>query len=64
MKVSKKQAIKIIERLTSRDGGFDDWWVDMMDDMGLYDENNDTLPSLFDVLEALGVTKQEYREVI
>lgn len=61
-KLSKDEAINIIVRLTNRDGGFDDWWVDMMDDMGLYDESSDTWPSLYDVLGALGVTEHECKE--
>jgi hypothetical protein len=62
MRITQKQAIQIVARLTDRDGGFDDWWVDMMDDMGLYDEASDTWPSLYDVLGALGVTEQECKE--
>lgn len=57
-KPTRAQAIKIIGLATDR-GGYDDWWMDMMDDVGLYNESDDTAPSLFDVLEAIGVSKDE-----
>ncbi len=62
-KPTRKQAIKIIERATDH-GGFDDWWGDLMDDFGLYNEKADTMPSLFDVLEAIGVSRAEADEAI
>lgn len=57
-KPTRAQAIKIIERATDQ-GGYDDWWMDLMADLGLYDEATDTAPSLFDVFEALGISKEE-----
>ena len=62
-KPTRKQAIKIIDRATDKEG-FDDWWMDMMDDFGLYDEKTDTAPSLFDVFEALGIPKSEAESAI
>ena len=57
-KPTRQQAIKIIDNATDR-GGFDDWWMDLMDNYGLYDKESDTAPTLLDVLEALGVSKDE-----
>ena len=62
-KPTRQQAIKIIEQATDH-GGFDDWWMDLMDRHGLYDEKSDTAPSLFDVFEALGVSKDEADKAI
>ena len=57
--ISRMQAIKILDKATDR-GGYDDWWMDMMDDFGLYNEVSDTAPTLKDVLNALGVTDKEF----
>lgn len=62
-KPTRQQAIKIIEKATDV-GGYDDWWMDLMEDIGLYDEKTDTAPSLFDVFEALGVSKDEAEQAI
>ncbi len=63
MNVTRDQAIKIIDRITNLYGcGFDDWWVDMMDDFGLYDEESDKFPSIYDVFAAIGVTEEECRK--
>lgn len=60
MNVTREQAIKIIDHITNMNGaGFDDWWPDMMDDFGLYDETTDKFPSIYDVFNALGVSKEE-----
>ena len=39
MKTTRQQAIKIIDTATDK-GGNDQWWVDMMVDLDLYDEKN------------------------
>ena len=56
MKVTRKQAIKIIERFTDTEN-YD--WVDTMDDFGLYNEEEDTWATIYDVFEALGVSREE-----
>lgn len=58
MKVTREQAIKILDKATDR-GGYDDWWMDLMEDFNLYDESSDTAPTIRDVFIALGVTTEE-----
>ena len=57
MKLSRIDAIKIIDRATDRD---DPFWEQVTEDW--YDEKADDLPSIYDVFAALGVTEAEYRE--
>jgi hypothetical protein len=57
MKISRIDAIKIIDRATDKD---DPFWEHIVEDW--YDEKNDDIPSIYDVLVALGVTEAEYRE--
>lgn len=62
MNITRKQAIKILDKATDK-GDFDDWWVDLMDEYGLYDELTDQFPNIFDVFNALGITDEEMKEV-
>lgn len=57
MKISRIDAIKIIDRATDRD---DPHWEQVTEDW--YDESKDDVPSINDVFAALGVTEAEYRE--
>lgn len=57
MKLTRIQAIKIIDDATDKD---DPYWEQLVEDH--YDEESDTMPSIMDVLAALGVTEAEYRE--
>ena len=54
MKISKDDAIKIIQNITDKD---DPYWDNVTEDY--YDEKTDTWPTLEDVLIALGVTPLE-----
>lgn len=63
MNITRKQAIKIIDQATNK-SGYDDWWTDLMDDFGLYDEKTDTYPNLNDIFSALGVTEEELKEAL
>lgn len=54
MLISKKDAIRVIDRATENVD-----WCEMMEDLELYDEDNDDWPTLYDVFEALGVSKEE-----
>lgn len=56
-KLTRTQAIALIERATCRD---DPFWENVV--QNYYEEESDTMPTIFDVMEALGVTEQEYRE--
>lgn len=58
MNITRQQAIKILDKATDR-GGYDDWWMDLMEDFGLYNEDTDTAPTINDIFIALGVTKDE-----
>ena len=40
----------------------DPYWENLTDDW--YDETDDTVPSMYDVMSALGVTKEEYDKAI
>ena len=57
MKLSRIDAIKIIDRVTDND---DPYWERVVEDW--YDEKKDDMPSIMDVLSALGVTEAEYRK--
>lgn len=61
-KITRQQAIKIIDQATDR-GGYDDWWMDMMERLGLYDKKSDTAPTLKDVFLALGVSEEEIKNL-
>ena len=52
--ITREQAIKIICSLTDKD---DPFWERLVDDF--YDEETDSMPTLYDVLKPLGVTKIE-----
>jgi len=54
MKITREDAIKIIQNVTDRD---DPYWDNLTEDY--YDEETDTWPSLEDVFVALGVSKDE-----
>lgn len=56
-KLTRVQAIKIIDRVTDQD---DPYWEGIVEDH--YDEATDTMPSIMDVFAALGVTEAEYRQ--
>lgn len=57
MKLTRKEAILILDNATDQD---DPFWENVVDDW--YDEENDTMPVIQDVLAALGVTAAEYKD--
>ena len=57
MKITRKQAIRVITKLLDQDGME---WV--MNDCDLYDEETDEMPDMYDIFEALGVTTEEVDE--
>lgn len=59
MKITRKDAIKIIEKITYRE---DPYWEVITDDW--YDETKDDWPTIIDVFEALGISKEEYGECV
>ena len=56
-RLTKKQAIKLLDRVTDQD---DPYWESLVDDY--YDEETDTMPSIYHVFAALGVTAEEYKD--
>ena len=56
-KLSRIDAITIIERITDQDDPAWEWAVE-----DWYDEYTDTMPSIYEVLATLGVTEDEYKE--
>lgn len=56
--LTREQAIKIIDRATDRD---DPHWDGVCEDF--YDEKTDTMPTIYQVMEALGVPEAEFKAV-
>ncbi len=57
MKITRKDAIRIFCKITDRD---DPYWMDLIEEH--YDEKKDDWPTIYDVLEPLGVNKKEIDE--
>jgi|GEM_PF-2514387 len=55
--ITRSQAIKILDRATDKD---DPHWEFVVEDF--YDEASDTMPTIFHVFAAIGVTEEEYRK--
>lgn len=53
--LSRIDAIRILDGATCQD---DPFWENIVQDW--YDEESDTIPSIFDVLSAIGVSREEY----
>lgn len=56
-KLSRVEAVRILNRVTDRD---DPYWENAVD--AHYVEKTDTMPTIMDVFAALGITEAEYRE--
>lgn len=56
-KLTREQAIKILSAATDND---DPYWENLVEEF--YNEDDDTMPSIYHVFAALGVTEQEYKE--
>lgn len=54
--LSRQQAIALLESITDRE---DPYWSDVVDDF--YDEDTDTMPSIFHLFAALGISEVEYK---
>ncbi len=52
--LTREQAIEIIVRVSDQD---DPYWETLMEDY--YDEETDSIPTIFDVLKPLGITKED-----
>ena len=56
--LSRRGAISMLDRITDRD---DPYWSNIVEE--LYDEKTDTMPTIYDLFAALGVSVDEYKEV-
>ena len=54
--LTREQAIKIIDNATDKD---DPFWEYLVEEF--YDEESDSMPSIYHVFHALGVTEEEYK---
>ena len=55
--ISRRQAIRLLSDATEHD---DPFWENIVQDF--YDEESDTMPSIYHVFAAIGVTESEYKE--
>jgi hypothetical protein len=56
-KLTREQAIKLIDDLTFKD---DPYWEEFVSDY--YHEATDSMPTIYHIFKALGVTKEEYQK--
>jgi len=56
-KLTKRDAIQILGSITNQD---DPYWENHVEDF--YDIPTDTMPSIYHLFAALGVTEEEYKE--
>lgn len=54
-KLTREQAIRLIDKITDQD---DPYWDYIVEDY--YDEDADTMPSIQHLYDALGITREEY----
>lgn len=59
MKITRDDAIRIIEKITNQ---ADPYWDAITDDW--HDEDGDEWPTIFDVYDALGITREEYDKAV
>ena len=57
MNLTRTEAIRLIETVTDRD---DPYWERVCERVGLVDENTNDIPTIHDVMAALGVSRTEY----
>ena len=57
-KLSRSQAISLVDRASDQD---DPYWSNVVEDH--YDEATDTMPSIYDLFAALGVSEDAYKKV-
>ena len=57
--LTRKQAIQILDRAMEHD---DPFWENLVQDH--YDEKTDTMPTIFHVFSALGISPDEYRAAV
>lgn len=58
-RLTRADAIRIIESITDKDDPAWEWAVE-----DFYDEESDTMPSIYDVLHTLGVGEAEYKDAV
>lgn len=55
--ITRRDAIRILDRATDKDDPHWEWCVE-----DFYDYENDEMPTIYHVFDALGITEQEYRD--
>jgi len=61
MKITRKQAIRLIEQMTDQD---DPFWENLFIDDEWEEVHEDDLPTIYDVMEAIGISREEYNNTI
>jgi len=56
--LTREQALRIICQATDHD---DPYWENLVDDY--YDEETDSMPSIYDVLKPIGISKEEIDKI-
>lgn len=55
--LTKQDAIRLVDNATDKESPAWEWLVE-----DFYDENTDTMPTIYHIMSALGVTESEYKE--
>jgi hypothetical protein len=63
MKLTKKQSLQVIESLIIG-FEFENQWIDFIDKLDLYDEENNDCPSIYDIMEPFGISKDDYLKIL
>ena len=56
--LTRKLVFKLLDKATETND-YDDYWVDMMEDHGLYEEDTESWPTITDLFIVLGATEEE-----
>lgn len=51
--LTREEALRIIMRATDQEAGWEEWVEDF------YDEETDSMPSIYEVLKPFGITEEE-----
>ncbi len=57
-KITREDSIRLFCRVTDKD---DPYWADLVEDF--YDEGTDTMPTIYEMLAPLGITREEIDKV-
>lgn len=60
--MDKTTGLKILYRAVYH-GGFNDWWPELMRELGFYNKKTDTFPSLEDIFKAIGAKDKDLEKL-